>query len=83
MPTYEYQCSACDAKMEFVESIKSHPRKICPICKRSKLIRLISKGTSVIFKGTGWTRSPEYNRKRRIDMEKEVSEKDCSGMTHS
>lgn len=82
MPIYEYQCNACGAKFEFVESIKSNPRKKCPKCKRRKLIRLISKGASVIFKGTGWTRTDEYNRKQNTDMERQVSEKDCKGMTH-
>jgi len=46
-------------------------------------MRLISKGASVIFKGTGWTRTKEYDRKRNADMENEVSHKDCSGLTHS
>lgn len=82
MPTYEYACSACGAKMELVESIKSNPKKKCPKCKRMKLIRLISKGGQVIFKGTGWTRSEGYNRQRRAEMEREVSQKDCSGLTH-
>lgn len=82
MPTYEYQCNGCGAKMEFVESIKSNPRKKCPQCKRRKLTRLVSKGASVIFKGTGWTRSNEYSKARGIDMENQVSEKDCREMTH-
>lgn len=82
MPIYEYQCLACGSKMELIESIKSNPRKKCPKCKRKKLIRLISKGAGVIFKGTGWTRTKEYDRKRNADMENEVSHKDCSGLTH-
>lgn len=60
MPTYEYICNACGAKMEFLESIKSNPRKKCPQCKRRKLQRLISGGAGIIFKGNGWWRSINY-----------------------
>lgn len=68
MPIYEYICNACGAKMEFVESIKSKSRKKCPFCKRKKLIRLISQGVSVIFKGDGFYRSINYiNQKSRED----------------
>lgn len=82
MPTYEYICNSCGAKMEFVESIKSNPRRKCPECKRRKLQKLISKGGNVIFKGQGWTRTREYEIEQRNDMERQVSKKDCSGMTH-
>ena len=82
MPVYEYFCSDCDVKMELVENIKSNPKKKCPKCGKMKLIRLISKGANVIFKGNGWTRTEDYNRHRRTEMEQEVSEKDCSKMTH-
>jgi len=82
MPTYEYLCSACDKRLELVESILSEPKKKCPACGKMKLIRLISKGGQVIFKGSGWTRIESYNRQRRAEMEREVSGKDCSGMTH-
>ena len=82
MPTYEYQCLACGEKFEFVENINSNPKKKCPKCKRKKLQRLISRGVGVIFKGSGFTRSKQYNIDRRNDMEREVSEKDCSGLTH-
>ena len=68
MSIYEYQCEACGSKMEFVESIKSKPRKKCPKCKRRKLVRLISKGVSVIFKGKGFYRSENWiNQKAKED----------------
>ena len=82
IPIYEYVCNACGTKLEIIHSIKSSPKKKCPKCDKMKLIRLISKGACIIFKGKGWTRTESYNRQRRAEMEREVSGKDCSEMTH-
>ena len=72
MPTYEYICNACGEKMEFIQSIKEKAKKKCPKCKRRKLVRLISKGVSVIFKGDGFYRSIDY-----------INQKSCEdGLTH-
>lgn len=60
MPTYEYLCDNCKAKIELLESIKSKPKKKCPKCKKLKLRRLISGGGGVIFKGDGFYRSVDY-----------------------
>ena len=68
MPTYEYICNACGTKMEFIQSIKENAKKKCPKCKRKKLVRLISKGVSVIFKGDGFYRSTDWiNQKAKED----------------
>jgi putative FmdB family regulatory protein len=53
MPTYEYQCQACQHQMETFQSIKDAPLKECPQCHEPKLERLISGGTFHL-KGGGW-----------------------------
>jgi putative FmdB family regulatory protein len=54
MPTYEYVCDACEHNFEEFQSITSEPIKVCPVCKKKKVRRLISAGAGIIFKGTGF-----------------------------
>lgn len=60
MSTYDYQCKACKKVMEIQHSIKDAPKKKCLSCGKNALIRLLSKGIGVIFKGDGWYRSIGY-----------------------
>ena len=53
MPTYEYQCGACDHEFERDQRITEAPIKTCPSCKARKARRLISR-TSFVLKGSGW-----------------------------
>lgn len=67
MPTYEYRCeneecrhSAAANPAEIFHSIMDEPKKKCPACGKNTLIRLISGGGGVIFKGDGWCKSIGY-----------------------
>ncbi len=53
MPTYEYRCLKCKKKFERLQSMKDPQVKKCPKCG-GKPERLISGGTGLIFKGTGF-----------------------------
>ncbi|RPH93060.1 zinc ribbon domain-containing protein [candidate division KSB1 bacterium] len=52
MPTYEYQCENGHTFEEF-QSIVAAPLDCCPICG-GHAHRLISGGTGLIFKGSGF-----------------------------
>ena len=61
MPTYEYECQKCKAKLEVVQSMKDAPLRICPKerCRRrswgkGRMKRLLSAGAGLIFKGSGF-----------------------------
>jgi putative FmdB family regulatory protein len=54
MPTYEYQCDACQHKFELFQSIKADPVRKCPECGKVKVRRLVSGGGGIIFKGSGF-----------------------------
>jgi putative FmdB family regulatory protein len=54
MPTYDYQCDACDHRFELFQSITAEPEKKCPECGRKKLRRLIGPGAAIVFKGSGF-----------------------------
>lgn len=53
MPTYEYVCKKCHHRFEAFQSIASQPLTVCPACEGS-LERLISGGSGLIFKGSGF-----------------------------
>ncbi len=77
MPTYDYQCEACEHAFEEYQSITAKPIRKCPSCGQRKLVRLIGTGGGVIFKGSGFYqtdyRSAEY--KKSAEAEKKATEK--------
>ncbi|MFO0885978.1 MAG: zinc ribbon domain-containing protein [Pirellulales bacterium] len=44
MPTYDYQCDACDHKFEAFQSISEEPLTKCPNWQKKKLRRRLSWG---------------------------------------
>lgn len=54
MPTYEYECKACGHRFEESQPMTAAPLKKCPKCKKNKVSRLISSGSGIIFKGSGF-----------------------------
>ena len=54
MPTYEYKCITCGQEFEHFQSIKDDPLSICTCEKKGDVKRLISNGTGIIFKGSGF-----------------------------
>jgi putative FmdB family regulatory protein len=53
MPTYEYQCLMCGKKLDFFQKITDAPLTKCPSCQ-GQMKRLISSGSGLIFKGSGF-----------------------------
>jgi putative FmdB family regulatory protein len=54
MPTYDYECSACDHSFELFQSINEPVKRKCPACGKSKLRRLFGTGAALLFKGSGF-----------------------------
>jgi len=67
MPTYDYQCSACDHQFEVFQPINAPLKRKCPACGERKLKRLIGAGAAVVFKGSGFYqtdyRSESYKKR--------------------
>jgi putative FmdB family regulatory protein len=61
MPTYEYECPKCENKFDVFQKITDDAGAKCPKCK-SKAKRLISGGTGIIFKGSGFY-ATDYKKK--------------------
>ncbi|AMV34240.1 Zinc ribbon domain protein [Pirellula sp. SH-Sr6A] len=85
MPTYDYECDACQHKFELYQSISAEPEKTCPACKKKKLRRLIGTGGAVMFKGSGFYqtdyRSDSYKKSAASDSKSSSS--DSSGASSS
>jgi len=73
MPTYDYQCGACDHVFEEFQSITAKPLRKCPECGKPKLQRLIGTGAGVIFKGSGFYetdyRSEGYKKSQKAETD--------------
>ncbi|MDX2146868.1 MAG: FmdB family zinc ribbon protein [Planctomycetota bacterium] len=54
MPTYEYECTACEHEFEEFQQMTAKPLKKCPSCGKAALRRLIGTGAAVVFKGSGF-----------------------------
>ena len=71
MPTYDYQCSACDHQFEVFQAISAPIKRKCPACGELKLKRLIGAGAAVVFKGSGFYqtdyRSESYKKRAAED----------------
>ncbi len=70
MPTYEYECTKCGHRFERFQKMSDPPVSTCPQCK-GKVKRLISGGSGLIFKGSGFYitdhRSESYRRKAQSE----------------
>ena len=63
MPTYDYICNDCKNMYEYFQSMSDTPKKECPDCKKVSLRRVISGGTGLIFKGSGYYLTDYKNKK--------------------
>ena len=66
MPIYEYQCEACDHKMEKLQKMSDEPLRDCPECGAPKLKKLVS-AAAFRLKGGGWYETDfETGKKKNV-----------------
>ncbi|GAX59946.1 FmdB family regulatory protein [Candidatus Scalindua japonica] len=79
MPTYDYECNACNHTFELFQSITAKHIRKCPECGELKVKRLIGAGSTIIFKGSGFYqtdyRSEEYKSRQKADKSSCTAEK--------
>lgn len=87
MPTYDYECNACDHQFELFQGINDPIKRKCPECGRLKLQRLFGTGAAVVFKGSGFYqtdyRSADYKKAAAADKKSQQSSKEKSTDTKS
>ncbi len=74
MPTYEYECAACNHAFEALQSMSEPKLTKCPKCGKKKLQRLIGSGSGMIFKGSGFYET-DYKRKSETKTEAKTDSK--------
>jgi len=55
VPTYEYACTACEERLEVVQSFTDDALTACPVC--GGRLRKVFSPAGIIFKGTGFYRT--------------------------
>ena len=63
MPTYNYYCSDCDTHFSYFQKMSESPISSCENCG-GKVKRLITGGTGLIFKGSGFYLTDYKNGKK-------------------
>ncbi len=61
MPTYQYICKHCGHELEELQSMKEPELVTCPKCGMDTLARVMSTGSGLIFKGSGFYKT-DYNK---------------------
>jgi putative FmdB family regulatory protein len=78
MPTYEYQCDACQHNFDEFQSMSDKPLKKCPKCRKPKLRRVFGAGAAILFKGSGF-----YQTDYRSDSYKSAAKADTTAAPSS
>lgn len=61
MPNYDYKCTHCGYQFEAFQQMSDRHLTKCPKCHK-KVKRLISSGSGIIFKGSGFY-ATDYRKK--------------------
>ena len=62
MPTYQYACTACDERLEAVQSFTDAPLTECPACGGT--LRKVFSAVGVVFKGSGFYKTDSRGARR-------------------
>ena len=63
MPTYNYYCSDCDTHCSYFQKMSESPITKCENCG-GKVNRIITGGTGLIFKGSGFYSNDSTSSKK-------------------
>jgi len=77
MPTYDYICSECGERFEHFQTMTSSVLTQKPNCEQEKCAvkRIVSGGTGLIFKGSGFYLTDYKNKGKTDTGAKESTEK--------
>ena len=73
MPTYSYKCERCNKIVSVFQGINDKPLINCDTCN-SDISRIITGGTGMIFKGSGFYQTDYVNSNKK--NKKQASKRD-------
>ncbi len=82
MATYEYKCTKCGGVFEATQKMSDAPLEKCPKCD-GPVERIISGGTGLIFKGSGFYITDYKKAGSKKDSDKEPSKSDSKDKAES
>jgi len=62
VPTYQYACTACDERLEAVQTFTDAPLTECPACGGT--LRKVFSAVGVVFKGSGFYKTDSRDGKK-------------------
>ena len=74
MPTYNYYCKNCDAHFSYFQRMSDLPISNCEKCN-GQVKRVITGGTGLIFKGSGFYLTDYKNKKKKENVKKNQKSK--------
>ena len=74
MPTYQYACTACDERLEAVQSFTDAPLTECPACGGA--LRKVFSAVGVVFKGSGFYKNDSRGKAAPSDGAKTETKAD-------
>ena len=74
MPTYQYACTACDERLEAVQSFTDAPLTECPVCGGT--LRKVFSAVGVVFKGSGFYKTDSRGKSGSSDGAKTETKAD-------
>ena len=74
MPTYQYACTACDERLEAVQSFTDAPLTECPVC--GGMLRKVFSAVGVVFKGSGFYKTDSRGKSGSSDGAKTETKAD-------
>ncbi|MFP4548136.1 MAG: FmdB family zinc ribbon protein [Fidelibacterota bacterium] len=77
MPMYDYVCKACGHEFEHMQRMSDDPLKTCPKCQQGEVVRKITGGTGVIFKGSGFYKTDYADKKSEPKKETKPAANNC------
>lgn len=62
MPTYDYKCHKCYLVTSCAHSMTDKPTYVCPKCNFAPMVKMISGGIGIHFKGSGFYETDYKNK---------------------
>jgi len=61
VPTYQYQCTACEHAFEAMQAFTDAPISLCPECGEE--VRKVYSNVGIVFKGSGFYKTDSQVKK--------------------